>query len=144
MSTDVDDDPIDRRIFYPLLAVGAACVIWGLHALQSRHVPLRDFGTWFIGGLVLHDAVLAPALVIGGWLVVRRVSDPWRRAVQVAAIVGGAVLLFGIPGLFGDGRDARDPSRLPNDYPRNVALVLALVAVVALSVALAGRRRRRP
>ena len=147
MSTEPDqprDDPIDRRVFYPLLLVGAGCVLWGVRSLDQTHVAPRGFVTWFLGALVLHDAILAPFVVIAGRLLARGVREPWRRAVQLAAIVGGAILLFSVPALFGDGRDPRDPSRLPNDYGRNVAIVLGAVAVVAVSIAVIGRWRRRP
>lgn len=141
-SDQPDPGPIDRRVFYPLLLVGIGCIVWGVRSLDQLDVPLRGFATWFFGALLLHDAILAPFLVIAGRLLSRGLAEPWRRAVQIAAIVGGAVLLFSIPALFGDGRDPRNPSLLPNDYGRNVAFVLAVVAVVSGLVAVRSRQRR--
>jgi hypothetical protein len=136
-------DPIARRVFYPLLAVGAGCIAYGVRALLERDVPLDGFALWLLGALALHDLLLAPLVVVAGRLLGRAVAEPWRLAVQVASICAGAVLLFSIPALFGDGADPRDPSRLPNDPARAVPLVLVVVSAVTVAAALLAHRRRR-
>jgi hypothetical protein len=124
------DDPIDRRIFYPLLLVGGLCILWGLKQLVDRKVPLLPFGEWFVGAAILHDAVLAPAVIVVGWLLGRGAPRRARVPVTAGLVVAGVILLYSIPALFTDGAQVADPSTLPNDEPRNVLLVLAAVGFV--------------
>lgn len=129
------EDPIDRRIFYPFLLVGGLCIVWGLRQLVERKVPLLPFGEWFVGAAILHDAVLAPAVIVTGWLLGRGVPRRARAPLTAGLVVAGAILLYSVPALLGDGAEAADPSKLPNDESRNVVLVLlAVVVVTALIV----------
>jgi hypothetical protein len=128
------EEPIDPRIFYPFLAVGGLCILWGLKQLIDRKVPLLPFGEWFVGAAILHDAVLAPAVIVIGWLLQRGAPRRLRAPVAAGLVVAGGILLYSIPALLGDGAEAADPSKLPNDEPRNVALVLVAVALVTAAV----------
>ncbi|HEY3613368.1 MAG TPA: hypothetical protein VGK92_06660 [Gaiellales bacterium] len=134
-------DRIDPRIFWPLLVVGLGLAAWGFRLTTVTHVPLHAFGPWFVGGIVAHDLVLAPIVFVGGALVRRVVPASVRAPVQVGLILSGVVLVFAIPGLLDKGRDLGNTSKLPNDYPVSVAIVLgAIWAVVLLAAARAHRR----
>ncbi len=135
------DDPIDRRIFYPLLLVGGLCILWGLKQLVDRKVPLLPFGEWFVGAAILHDAVVAPAVIVVGWLLGRAAPRRARVPLTAGLVVAGVILLYSIPALFTDGAQAADPSTLPNDEPRNVLLVLVAVGLVT-GVGIVVRRSR--
>jgi hypothetical protein len=138
-----DEDPLDRRVFWPAFVIGAALIGYGALTLRSRDVALFDFGLWFLGALALHDLVLAPFVFLVGAVVGRLVSGSVRAAVQAGLILAGLLLVVAIPGLFTDGADPRDPSKLPNDYRLSVLLVLGLIAVgTALGVARGLRRSR--
>jgi hypothetical protein len=100
---------------------------------------------WLVGALVVHDLVLAPAVVAAGWAATR-VLPAWLRApVQAAALVGLTVTLASVPLLSGRGRRPGNPSADPLDYPRNLALVLLVVCAVCSAWAaarwMAGRQR---
>lgn len=137
------DDDLDGRLFWPAFLIGAALIGWGVRTLLERDVVLFDFGLWFLGALALHDAVLAPFVFLVGAAVGRLVPGPARAAVQAGLILAGLLLLFAIPGLFTDGADPRDPSRLPNDYVLSVLLLLGVIAIgTVLGVARALRRSR--
>jgi hypothetical protein len=137
-----DADPIDRRVFWPSLVLGAAMAAWGVRYLLVRDVPLGGFTAWFLGALALHDLVLAPLVFAIGVGVGRVVGRRIRGAMQAGLIVAGGVLLYAVPALVGDGQDARDPSRLPTDYPLALAAVVAVIGV-ATGVAAARARRSR-
>ncbi len=138
------DDPIDRRIFYPALGLGGLFILWGVKQLFDRKVPLLPFGEWFVGAAILHDAVLAPALIVIGWLLARGVPRRVLAPLTAGLVIAGAVLLYSIPALLTDGAQSADPSMLPNDQPRNVLLVLAVIVLLTAAGALLRRRRTRP
>ena len=102
---------------------------------------LVDLAVWLGGGVLLHDAVLAPLVVLLALLVLPRLPA-WGRAPAVAGfMVLGSVTLLAIPaiGRFGAREDV--PSLLNRPYGvlwlGFAALVVAVVVVAALL-----RRRR--
>ena len=103
---------------------------------------LTDVLIWLGGAVVLHDALIAPLVLLAGLLLVR---GDMRGPVRGALVVAGALTVVALPVLLRPGPRANS-SVLPLDYPRNwlIALV-AVVTVTALSVAVRGlARRRRP
>ncbi len=127
-------------------AVGVAAIAWGAWLVLTGGAATRPVAvaTWLVGGLVLHDAVLAPVVVVAGWLVTR-VLPPWLRApVQGGILVIGVVTLASVPLLLGLGRRPGHPSADPLDYPRNLLVVVAVVVVVCAGWALVARRRASP
>ncbi|MFF7188248.1 hypothetical protein ACFZAR_24045 [Streptomyces sp. NPDC008222] len=97
---------------------------------------------WLGGALLLHDAVIAPLVLVVGLLLVR---SGGRGPVRGALMVAGALTAVALPVLLRPGTPANS-SVLPLDYPRN--WLLALVAVATVTALLtAGRgfvRGRRP
>ncbi|MEU4091559.1 hypothetical protein [Streptomyces sp. NPDC026673] len=95
---------------------------------------------WLGGAVVLHDALIAPLVLLIGSLLVR---GSVRGAVRGALLVGGAVTAVALPVMLRPGKPA-NPSVLPLDYPRNWLIALVAVAVLTAAVAAArGIRRRR-
>jgi hypothetical protein len=96
----------------------------------------------FLGGVVaVHDFVLLPVVITAGVLIGRFVPARDRVAARVAGFVTVALLVVAVPLALGFGRRADDPSALPLDYGRGLAIVLILVWAAALTAVL--RRRRR-
>ncbi|HEX6445672.1 MAG TPA: hypothetical protein VF053_11325 [Streptosporangiales bacterium] len=129
-------------------AVALACAGYGVWAIVSTQRPssLPRTAGWLAGVLVLHDGVLAPALVVAGVLLAHVVPRPARPLVAAGLVVSGLVVLVAAPLVLGLGARAGDPSRLPLPYGRNLVLLLA---AVWLAVALIGglmwvRRSARP
>lgn len=125
-----------------LLGIGAAALVVG--------VPLRQWSgilLWFVGAVVLHDAVFAPLVLVGSRML-RRLGRrvPWVQiaVVQVALVVGAALTLVAIPGIRAQSLGARNPTVLPFPYALHLALVWAGLGVVtALTVVAIGLTRRR-
>ncbi|MFI5797744.1 hypothetical protein [Streptomyces sp. NPDC051677] len=104
---------------------------------------LTDVLIWLGGAVVLHDALIAPLVLLVGLAVVR---GGVRGPVRGGLLVAGALTAVALPVLLRPGPRA-NPSVLPLDYSRNWLLLLAAVATVtalALAVRAYGRGRRRP
>lgn len=129
------------------LIVGATIFAIGLVGLL-RNAAQTHPGNWLqyvAGALIAHDALLAPAVLAGGFLLTRLVPAAIRSGLQATLAVCGAVALVSIPVLKAAGRQPDNPSLLPHDYGTNLAIVLALVfaAGMLLTLGRAARARRR-
>ncbi|MEV7420222.1 hypothetical protein [Streptomyces sp. NPDC089919] len=120
-------------------ACGLLLTGYGGWQLASLPDP-SDAVVWLGGALVLHDGVIAPLLLAVGLLVA---AVPARRAVRGALLTGGVLVLITLPLLLRPGAPP-NPSALPLPYGRNLALVLAAVAVLtAAGTCLTYRRKHR-
>ncbi|XEC33102.1 hypothetical protein JAO84_33665 [Streptomyces fradiae] len=124
---------------YAVGGLGLALIGLGAWLVVAEPDPLGVL-VWLAGALVLHDGILAPLVFgVGLLLVGRRQRGLWRGALLVA----GCVILIALPLLVRPGAPP-NPSALPLPYGRNLALVLAGVAVAAGVVHLVRRWRARP
>jgi len=122
----------------------------GLAAAAYGALQLLDLGldnlvvtvTWLAGGVLVHDAVVAP-LTIALWFVVSRVTG--RRlpgAVVVGAVVLGTVTVIAVPVLGRFGARADNPTLLDRNYVLGWAMLATLTVVVTAAVVAASRRGR--
>lgn len=122
--------------------VGVALMGVGASLLTDVRDP-ADVLVWLGGAALLHDVLIAPAVLLVGLVVVRGGT---RGPVRGALLVAGALTAVALPVLLRPGRTA-NPSVLPLDYPRNWLISLvAVFTVTALWAAARGfaRGRRRP
>jgi hypothetical protein len=147
MTTVDERDGNHGATFWIGIAVGWTVIGFGtvgaLNSVWLRDRP-GDLVRWLLGGLVLHDAVLVPLVTVAG-LLVAKLAPRWLRGpIDVALVLSGLVLLFAYPLLRAFGRRESNPSILPLDYGRNVAIVLLLIwlgAAALAAVKLVERRR---
>ena len=93
----------------------------------SRLLPALE---WLLVGNVLHDAVLAPAVVLLG-VVFTRAAPVWaRQPVTTGFVVLGTMTLVAIPVLGNFGDEASNPSLMPRNYWAGWLILVALVVVV--------------
>ncbi|MFI1434503.1 hypothetical protein [Streptomyces lydicus] len=127
-----------------VLTGAAGLTLMGVGASLLWEVPdLTGVLIWLGGAVVLHDALIAPSVLLIGLVLVRGGA---RGPVRGALLVAGALTVVALPVLLRPGKPANS-SVLPLDYPRNWLLTLAAVATVtALVLAARGirRGRRRP
>ncbi len=136
-------DEVGGLRFWICAVVGLGLVGFGLGGLLTADL-LGSASSWaifFFGGLLVHDLVFAP-LVVGAsaallFVTGRRV----RPVVQATAIVVGVVTLVSLPVVLGEGRLAGNPSLLPHDYGRNLALVVGAFVVVGVIAGVRAKRR---
>lgn len=107
--------------------------------LEAARTHPDQWIRWFVGALLAHDLVLAPAVFLAG-----RLTRRWRPAVRYGLIASAVLTLVAYPLVRGYGRDPLDPSSLPQDYATNVIVLLSAIWLVVLGAVLFGRRRERP
>lgn len=125
--------------------IGAGGVaLMGVGASSLLDVPdLTDVLIWLGGAVVLHDALIAPLVLLVGLVLVR---GSVRGPVRGALLAAGALTAVALPVLLRPGPRANS-SVLPLDYSRNWLLLLAAVATgtaLVFAVRALGRGRRRP
>ena len=139
--------PVPRRgrSFWIGAAAGWSLIGYGLrgvlhHSLDTRPAQLARF---WIGGALVHDLLLAPAVLAIGVLVTRRLSRH-RRTVQRALIILGPLALFSYPEIRDYARILRNPTSLPHNYTANFFVVAGAVIVGVVASSGLRTRRRRP
>lgn len=103
---------------------------WLLLTTQDRTAVVAA-GVWLVAGVVLHDAVLAPVLVVLGWFAVRALPRPAAAGAVVGLVAFGPIALVAVPVLVRPTEPGIYPTLLPRDYP----LGLLEVAVASLGLA---------
>lgn len=125
-----------------LIATGTAVLGYGCWVLVStQDLPaVRAVLVWAVTGVVLHDAVLAPLVLLLGWVgraILKRTPPGPRRTLGAAAVVLlvtlGPVSLAAVPVLGRFGAEPGNPTLLGRDYPAGW-LAVAVVAVIAAAL----------
>jgi hypothetical protein len=124
-------------------ALGLAGAAYGvLQLLDLGRANLVATGLWLVGGVAIHDGLVAP-LAIGVCLVVGRL---WRRiptAVVVGAIVLATVTVTAVPVLGRFGARPDNATLLDRNYLLGwVVVALATAAIVAVALVLRRRTTR--
>ncbi len=94
---------------------------------------------WLAGGVIAHDGLLAPVVVVVGVIGSRLLPDWLRGPVAVGWIVLGTVSLAALPMLGRFGALSDNDTLLDRNY---LGGWLVLLALVVIGVALAATRRR--
>jgi len=126
-----------------VLAVPAVAAL-AYAASRLADVPSDQWASvlkWLIGGVVLHDGVLAPVVVVLGLIASRWLPAPWRAPAVVGLIWWGSVSLLAIPVLTGNGVDP--PNETLQHRPYVASWWIGMAATVALVLAAGWVRRFR-
>lgn len=138
---------------------GGIMVAYGAVLLAGRDLAdLAGTAIWLAGGVLAHDALVAPATILVAALAARALPEPWRAPAAAALVVLGSVTLVAIPVLGRFGAQPDNPTLLDRPYWTGWAgfatLVLAAAAAAGALRAARGRgggeggegpgRRRRP
>ena len=99
----------------------------------------RSVLTWLAGGVLLHDGVLAPIVIVLSVVGLRWLPAPWRAPAVVGLLCWGSLTLLAIPVLSGNGVDPTNETLQHRPYVTSWWIVSA--AVVALVVAAGWWRR---
>lgn len=130
------------------LALGGVGILIGLYGvfrlLELGWDNLVATVVWLAGGVVLHDGVLAPLVVVVCALAVLALrSRPWRAAAAGGLVVLGTVTLTAVPVLGRFGAKADNPTLLDRPYVVGWLLVAVLVVLVTLLAGRSAVRRER-
>jgi hypothetical protein len=118
-----------RVLRYALGAAGLAGVGFGASLLLSDPLVRNWQGVarWLAAAVVIHDGLLAPAVLVLGALL----GAGWRRRLRWTFVVAGSVTVVALPVLLRPGATA-NPSVLPLDYPRGWAISVGAVVATAV------------
>jgi hypothetical protein len=100
----------------------------------------RSTLTWLVGGVLLHDGVFAPLVLVAALVVARLVPRDRLAPWAVALVILVPVTLAGIPELGRFGARADNATLLDRPYWLGWSVLVTLV-VVSVLVAAATRRR---
>lgn len=134
-----------------LLIGGIALLVVGGVVLGQEVRPTRYLGilTWFIGALILHDAIIAPLVVLVSLIGRRmRIAPVVQALVQAGLVLAGIVTLLVVPEILKQRIKVASSSILPQDYLTHLVVYLVVIAALtALAVmiyrAIARSARRR-
>lgn len=114
---------------YPLMAVG----VWGIFRDAAVTSPF-NFALWFIGGNLVHDFLLAPAVVLVSFALRLVVSPKYLGRVQWGLALTGIVVLFALIPLLRLGKSPLEPTVQPLNYGVGLAVVVAAIWVSTLLI----------
>jgi hypothetical protein len=116
-----------------LLAIGGVTMLGDVN--PKRYVGIL---TWFLGALIIHDGIVAFAVVgvnVAMRRAGRRVPLPVLLILQGAIVVGAIMALIVFPEVAKQHIGSANPTLLPLDYALNLAVFYgALVAVTAVTI----------
>jgi hypothetical protein len=127
-----------------LLALGVAVGLYGGYLLLSQGLDnLVATAIWLAGGVILHDGVIGPTLVVLGLGVVLLVPHRVRAPIAAGLIVLGTVTVTAVPmlGRFGERPD--NPTLLDRNYTTGW-LVFALLVALGTALGVFRALRRTP
>jgi hypothetical protein len=116
-----------------LLAYGTL-LVWDF--ATSRTVNAVQGAAWFLGGPLLHDGIVAPAVGLTGLLLTRVVPVPWRTPVTAGVVLSGVLTLVAIPLLWRPYGTVVNPGLHDRNYGAGLAVALGVVwaAVIVAGV----------
>ena len=134
-STEQHERP-RAKAFVPALIVGWLIIGFGIHSALHNdkdadpfallvHVVSFDLG---------HDLVLAPVVLIVGWLSAKLVPTVARGPVRAALATTSMFVVFSVPLVRRWGRRPTNSSTLPLAYGRNLTIVVGIVWAIAAVV----------
>jgi hypothetical protein len=131
------------RVVVGLLGVAAAT--YGVvHLLDLGVDNLVATLVWVVGGVALHDGLLAPACIVLAAVLLRLTHRRPPAAVVVGAIVLGTVTLVAVPVLGRFGARADNATLLDRSYVAGwCAFAGVVLALVVVGIVLDRRSRRR-
>jgi hypothetical protein len=121
----------------------AAAAYGALLLLDDSRADLVGVATWLVGGVVLHDLVLAPVVVVVVVVAARGLPAAWRGPAAGALVVLGSVTVLAIPVLGRFGARPDNPTLLDRPYVAGWLLVAALTVLTAAAMVLVRSRRVR-
>ncbi len=127
-----------------LAAIGVAAIGWGGWLLHDDDVDrLRSAALWLVGVVVLHDAVLAPVVVVLGVVATTVLPRRHRVVAAVAFLVWGTLTVTVANVLSGVGGKPGMDSLLNRPYVSAWLVLTGVLLVGAVaSVAIMARGRR--
>ena len=124
-------------------AVGMAYGAWLLVNRQDLG-QIVEVAVWLAAAVVIHDGILAPAVLGLGWLGGRLLPRAVARGAVVVLVLLGPTVLVAIPVLGRFGEKPDNPTLLDRDYTQGLLVFAILCVCAGVAVALGELRSRQP
>ncbi len=123
-------------LFIPALIAGWAIIGFGIRSALSNSDDAHPFAllVHVVTFDLAHDLVIAPLVLVVGWLVAKVVPETARGPVRAACAASALFIVFSYPLVRRWGLRPSNSSALPLEYGRNLAIVIGLVWLVAAAV----------
>ena len=116
------------RVFWAGVVVGWAVIAFGIWGAIFEGLNVKpSFVIWLIGGLLVHDLLVAPLVFATGMVLRRALPARYRATVHAALILSAVFVLASIPVLGRFGASEDNPSALPRNYTAGLLIMLAIV-----------------
>ena len=123
-----------------LITAGLALGVYGVVlVLEHSRQEIIAIAVWAGVGVLVHDAVFAPACVALGFVGRRILPNAWWAPVMVAALCTAVVMLLAIPVYNKPGLQPDNPSALDRAYHWGLWVSLAAIWATTVLVLLANR-----
>lgn len=130
-----------RAVRLLLIVAGVGFGLRGLLLMRDfTREQLTSEAFWLAGGVLLHDAILAPIVVVIGLLAARFLPGHFRAATALAFLVWGTLTIVFVPVLSGQGGKPDNHTILGRPYWLSW---LAMTLILAAGATLVGWRRGR-
>ncbi|KQR66449.1 hypothetical protein [Frigoribacterium sp. Leaf172] len=132
-----------------LVVFGIALIGLGGYVLTETVSPTRYGGllVWLLGSVIVHDAIIAPLVVVAALAVRRtgrRVPGVVVALVQSAVVVGVVMTMIVVPEIVAQAKGPKNDTVLPFDYAGRLSVMwLVIVVLTALAVVAYLVRTRR-
>lgn len=126
-----------------LAIAGLAALGWGAWLaidFAGRHDSIQA-AVWFVGGPVVHDALLAPVAGVCGLLLARVLPVAWVGPVAIGAVLSGVLSLLAVPLVWRPFGVAANPGLHDRNYGLGLGIAIGVVWL-GVVVACAIRARR--
>jgi hypothetical protein len=124
-------------------SVGMAYGAWLLLSTQDLG-QIVEVMIWLAAAVVIHDGILAPAVLALGWLGGRLLPRAVARGAVTVLVLLGPVTLVAIPVLGRFGAKPDNPTLLDRDYVQGLLVFAILCVCAGVAVALGELRSRQP
>ena len=125
-------------------ALGVTAIVWGGWLLRDDGFGrLQSTALWLVGVVVLHDAVLAPVVVVLAVVATRSLPRKFQATAAIAFLIWGTLTLTVANVLSGVGGKPDMDSLLNRPYVTAWLVLTGTVLVGAAAVAAITRRSNR-
>ena len=102
---------------------------------ESERTHPGSWATWVLGAALVHDLIVLPLVLLVGLGLGQLLRPAWRGPIRAVITVVAVVAVVTWPTVRRFGARSDNPSLLPLDAGRNLAVLALGLAVVALAVA---------
>jgi len=128
-----------------LILTGVLMGLWGLWLMRDfRFDQLKSAGFWFAGGIIFHDGILAPIVVLYGAFHMWAIPSYARKPATIGLILWGTLTIAVANVLSGQGGKPDNDTVINRPYVSTWLIMTAVIAIIVGADILRRSRRKIP